>query len=142
MNIYLFFFNYLSYPYLSAPPKIETPVRSRYSVKREKKEALENSPVIFTCPFSGYPMPQFVWTKNGQILIPKADPFISISENGKILHVKYAKAHHSGDYVCIAKNEAGESREKFTLDVMGRCCFIFVLPLLLKKSFLYNVSVK
>lgn len=106
---------------------MENTLRSRYQPKKEKRDVFENSPIILSCPFSGYPLPQFTWTKEGHFLNPKTDPFISVSENGKILHIKYAKAHHSGKYECIARNEAGESKEKFIVDVIGTVLIYIIL---------------
>lgn len=102
-----------------APPKMENSLKNKHLFKKENRDAFENSPIFLSCPFSGYPLPQFSWSKEGQFLNSKTDPLITTSESGKVLHIKFAKAHHSGVYECVARNEAGESRQKFSVDIMG-----------------------
>ncbi|GIY13520.1 hypothetical protein CDAR_68362 [Caerostris darwini] len=103
-----------------SPPKPESSrTLSKYSSSRNgKKEIMENFPFVLICPFSAYPTPQFTWMKEGQILNAAVNPYVVITEGGKRLEVKHAQAEHAGKYTCIAKNEAGESRKDFLIDIL------------------------
>ncbi|GIY25109.1 hemicentin-1 [Caerostris extrusa] len=79
---------------------------------------MENFPFVLICPFSAYPTPQFTWMKEGQILNAAINPYVVITDGGKRLEVKHAQAEHAGKYTCIAKNEAGESRKDFLIDIL------------------------
>lgn len=110
------------YILLLAPPKPETSTRSSKSssaTSKSKKEILENFPFTLVCPFSGYPVLQFSWMKDGQSLNPAINPYFSTADGGKRLEVKHAKANHAGKYTCIAKNEGGESVKDFLVDILG-----------------------
>ncbi|GFT31287.1 hemicentin-1 [Nephila pilipes] len=103
-----------------SPPKPESSHSlSKYSSPRNgKKEIMENLPFVLICPYSGYPQLQFTWMKDGQILNTAINPYLVTSEGGKRLEVKHARAEHAGQYTCIAKNEAGESRKDFLVDIL------------------------
>ncbi|XP_055948498.1 hemicentin-1-like isoform X2 [Argiope bruennichi] len=103
-----------------SPPKPETSAASsRFSSTRNgKKEIMENFPFVLICPFSGYPALQFTWMKEGQILNTAVNPYLATSENGKRLEIKHARAEHAGKYTCIARNEAGESKKDFLVDIL------------------------
>ncbi|GBM98114.1 Hemicentin-1, partial [Araneus ventricosus] len=103
-----------------SPPKPEnSPTLSRFSSARNgKKEIMENFPFVLICPFSGYPALQFTWMKEGQILNTAINPYLTTSEGGKRLEVKHARAEHAGKYTCIARNEAGESKKDFLVDIL------------------------
>ncbi|XP_054713925.1 hemicentin-1-like [Uloborus diversus] len=103
---------------IMSPPRVEKPsTYFKHPLKEERKESLENQPIVLVCPFSANPFPHFIWMKDSKMIDASIDPFISISNNGKNLHIKHAKAEHIGKYVCIAKNEAGESKYEFLIDV-------------------------
>ncbi|GFS46965.1 hemicentin-1 [Trichonephila inaurata madagascariensis] len=103
-----------------SPPKPESShTFSRYSSPRNgKKEIMENLPFVLICPFSGYPALQFTWMKDGHILNTAINPYLTTSDGGKRLEVKHARAEHAGQFTCIAKNEAGESRKDFLVDIL------------------------
>ncbi|XP_035222665.1 hemicentin-1-like isoform X3 [Stegodyphus dumicola] len=102
-----------------SPPKLENSYKmpNKYS-KKARKEVLKNMPVELICPFSGDPLPQYVWMKDGDILDPNTNSFVVMSNGGKHLKIKHAKAEDAGKYICIAKNEVGEARHDYAVDVL------------------------
>ncbi|CAH2316004.1 hemicentin-2 [Pelobates cultripes] len=72
-------------------------------------------PVILPCPVRGSPTPQIRWLKNGIALTGNV-PGMTQLGNGSLM-IDIALPSHSGDYICLATNEAGSARRKTKLVV-------------------------
>nr|XP_042899314.1 hemicentin-1 isoform X1 [Parasteatoda tepidariorum] len=103
-----------------SPPKLDNGRSFGRSIPRHgRSETFENLPVVLMCPFSSQPQPQFIWKKEDEVLNEAVSPQYTISEGGKRLTIKHAKAEDTGKYTCIAKNEAGESTQDFSINVLS-----------------------
>ncbi|XP_067825529.1 hemicentin-1-like [Heptranchias perlo] len=80
-----------------------------------KQERLAREKVTLPCPANGTPRPVIRWLHNG-LELPGNEPGISVLEDGSLL-IDSASPHDSGDYLCIATNEAGSSKRKYRLKV-------------------------
>uniref|UniRef100_A0A8C5QBV6 Hemicentin 2 n=1 Tax=Leptobrachium leishanense TaxID=445787 RepID=A0A8C5QBV6_9ANUR len=72
-------------------------------------------PVILACPVLGTPEPQIRWLKNGIALTGNL-PGMTQLTNGSLL-IDNVLPTHSGDYICLATNDAGSARRKTKLVV-------------------------
>ncbi|KAL0186768.1 hypothetical protein M9458_018438, partial [Cirrhinus mrigala] len=63
------------------------------------------------------PAPWVRWFKNGlEIHMERSEHGVSLAENGSLV-IGSASASHSGDYKCVATNEAGSVERKTRLKV-------------------------
>ncbi|XP_013377196.1 PREDICTED: hemicentin-1 isoform X3 [Chinchilla lanigera] len=97
------------------------------------QERLANQRIVFPCPTKGTPRPTIKWLHNGRELTGK-EPGISILENGKLLVIASVTPYDSGEYICVAVNEAGTTERKYNLRV-------HVPPVIKDKEHIANVSV-
>lgn len=68
-------------------------------------------------------MPTVSWMKDGVSL--KSDQEIKIyGTYGETLHFRHSFEQHSGNFTCVAKNNAGSVSKTFLLDVLGNYCWI------------------
>ncbi|RXN18375.1 hemicentin-2 isoform X1 [Labeo rohita] len=80
-------------------------------------ESVSNSRVFIPCPARGSPAPWVRWFKNGlEIHMERSEHGVSLAENGSLV-IGTASASHSGDYKCVATNEAGSVERKTRLKV-------------------------
>ncbi|XP_072421818.1 hemicentin-1-like isoform X1 [Chiloscyllium punctatum] len=82
-----------------------------------EQERLARDKVILPCPVNGTPPPVIRWLKNGLDLLAH-EPGISVLEDGSLL-IDSASPYDSGDYLCVAMNEAGSSKRKYRLNVQA-----------------------
>ncbi|GCB67129.1 hypothetical protein scyTo_0010207 [Scyliorhinus torazame] len=80
-----------------------------------EQERFAREKVTLPCPANGTPPPSIRWLQNG-IDLPANEPGISILEDGSLL-IESASPYDSGDYLCIATNEAGSSKKMYRLKV-------------------------
>uniref|UniRef100_A0A8C4IV11 Hemicentin-2 n=1 Tax=Dicentrarchus labrax TaxID=13489 RepID=A0A8C4IV11_DICLA len=78
-------------------------------------EKVANSKVIIPCPAEGSPRPKVRWFKNGLEIHPEQSEF-SVARDGALV-ISTASASHSGDFKCVATNEAGSVERKTRLKV-------------------------
>ncbi|XP_033115221.1 leucine-rich repeat-containing protein 24-like [Anneissia japonica] len=72
--------------------------------------------VMIKCEASGSPMPNILWT-----LPPRVNPTqVERLSNGHLL-INAAQMSHTGEYICSAKNIAGEAQKYFNVDVLCEC---------------------
>ncbi|KAL7299328.1 hypothetical protein TKK_0007906 [Trichogramma kaykai] len=57
----------------------------------------------------GFPLPQIIWTKNGQEIVPKHGINMSYDHNHVKLEIKDVKVKDAGRYTCTAKNDVGNA---------------------------------
>ncbi|XP_030621020.1 hemicentin-1 [Chanos chanos] len=80
-------------------------------------DKVANSRVIIPCSAKGSPRPRVRWFKNGlEILTGQSEHGVSIEQDGSLV-IGSASASHSGDYKCVAANEAGSAERKTRLKV-------------------------
>ncbi|XP_068166004.1 hemicentin-1 [Antennarius striatus] len=78
-------------------------------------EEVANSEVIIPCPAEGSPPPKVRWFKNGLEIRPGQSE-LSVGRDGGLV-ISAATAGHSGDFKCVATNEAGSVERKTRLKV-------------------------
>uniref|UniRef100_A0A3Q3L4X2 Uncharacterized protein n=1 Tax=Mastacembelus armatus TaxID=205130 RepID=A0A3Q3L4X2_9TELE len=78
-------------------------------------EKVANSKVVISCPAGGSPRPKVRWFKNGLEIHPEQSEF-SVARDGALV-ISTASASHSGDFKCVASNEAGSVERKTRLKV-------------------------
>ncbi|KAM4696629.1 hemicentin-2 [Rhinophrynus dorsalis] len=81
-------------------------------------EQTSHETVILTCPVQGTPVPLIRWMKNGVILTANL-PGIAQVGNGSLV-IESPLPNHSGDYICLATNEAGSAKRKTKLVVYAK----------------------
>lgn len=70
------------------------------------------------------------WFKNGLEIHPEQSEF-SVARDGALI-ISTASASHSGDFKCVATNEAGSVERKTRLKVNGENLLIPILPFIIK----------
>ncbi|KAM3915384.1 hemicentin-1 [Leptodactylus fuscus] len=93
---------------INVPPRI---IGSLY----ENVTIVEDNSISLTCQVTGFPLPLISWLKEGIVLKPSKQLFIV--PGSRILQIHQTKLEDAGEYVCVAKNEAGESKKTFSLNV-------------------------
>ncbi|KAA8592798.1 hypothetical protein FQN60_018253 [Etheostoma spectabile] len=78
-------------------------------------EKVANSKVIIPCPAEGSPYPKVRWFKNGLEIYPGQSE-LSVARDGALV-ISTASASHSGDFKCVATNDAGSVERKTRLKV-------------------------
>ncbi|KAM9325336.1 hemicentin-2 [Gastrophryne carolinensis] len=94
-------------------------------------EKTTHEAVILECPVQGTPIPQVRWLKNGIVLTSNLAGMVQLS-NGSLL-IESPLPSHSGDYICLATNEAGSARRKTKL-------VIYAPPRILENGQAQNIS--
>lgn len=88
-------------------------------------------PHSFTLVNSGSPRPKIRWFRNGLEIHPEQSDF-SVGEDGALV-IRAASASHSGDFTCVATNEAGSVERKTRLKVNGeKALSLLFFPILNK----------
>uniref|UniRef100_A0A8C3N479 Hemicentin-1 n=1 Tax=Geospiza parvula TaxID=87175 RepID=A0A8C3N479_GEOPR len=80
------------------------------------QERVANQHIAFPCPAKGIPKPAIKWLRNGREL-SGAEPGLSVLEDGTLLVIAALTPSDSGDYVCVAANEAGSTQRRYSLKV-------------------------
>ncbi|NWI93347.1 HMCN1 protein, partial [Pitta sordida] len=80
------------------------------------QERVANQRVAFPCPAKGVPKPAIKWLRNGRELTG-SEAGIAVLEEGTLLVIAAVTPADSGDYVCVATNEAGSTERKYSLSV-------------------------
>ncbi|NXO39218.1 HMCN1 protein, partial [Locustella ochotensis] len=80
------------------------------------QERVANQRIAFPCPAKGVPKPAIKWLRNGREL-SGAEPGLSVLEDGTLLVIAALAPSDSGDYVCVAANEAGSTQRRYSLKV-------------------------
>ncbi|KAM4896067.1 hemicentin-1 [Sylvia borin] len=80
------------------------------------QERVANQRIAFPCPAKGIPKPAIKWLRNGREL-SGAEPGLSVLEDGTLLVIAALTPSDSGDYVCVAANEAGSTQRRYSLKV-------------------------
>ncbi|XP_049322460.1 neural cell adhesion molecule 1a isoform X10 [Astyanax mexicanus] len=88
-------------------------IRTRYTKLNATADIGEA--VTLACSADGYPEPIVTWAHNNVVLVP--DEKYSLNDDGSELTIKDVKKVDEGDYVCIARNKAGEKEEEVSLSV-------------------------
>ncbi|XP_007565210.1 hemicentin-1 [Poecilia formosa] len=78
-------------------------------------EKVVNSKVVISCRAKGSPHPRVRWFKNGLEIHPEQSEY-SVARDGALV-ISAASASHSGDFKCVATNEAGSVERKTRLKV-------------------------
>ncbi|XP_022653211.1 myosin-binding protein C, cardiac-type-like [Varroa destructor] len=93
--------------------KIE-PLRSKQSTAGKR--------IAFTCNAIEGNHVRFSWTKNGKVIYPGARISIMSGDEMSALTIKSVNTNDSGEYTCIASNDASEDRSSAKLIVEGYLC--------------------
>uniref|UniRef100_A0ABM5GDB4 Hemicentin-1 n=1 Tax=Pogona vitticeps TaxID=103695 RepID=A0ABM5GDB4_9SAUR len=84
-------------------------------VNPENLTVVVNNFISLTCEVTGFPPPDLTWLKNGKPL--SLNPNALLIPGGRTLQIPRAHLSDGGEYVCIARNSAGESRRRSFLTV-------------------------
>ncbi|XP_039085354.1 hemicentin-2 [Hyaena hyaena] len=79
------------------------------------KAVLENASVTLECLASGVPPPDISWFKGRQPL--SARKGVTVSADGRVLHIEQARFSDAGSYRCVAANVAGSTELQYGLRV-------------------------
>uniref|UniRef100_A0A8C3PW12 Hemicentin 1 n=1 Tax=Chrysolophus pictus TaxID=9089 RepID=A0A8C3PW12_CHRPC len=82
----------------------------------ENLTVVVNNFISVTCEVTGFPPPDLRWLKNGKPIGLNTNTFIV--PGARTLQIPQAKLSDDGEYTCIARNQAGESRKKSFLSVL------------------------
>lgn len=90
----------------------------RQYVTRKNEVALRGKKVELYCIFGGTPLPQIVWSKNGELIRPSDR--ITQGNYGKSLIIKHVNFEDEGKYTCEASNGVGAAQSySISLQVMA-----------------------
>ena len=128
----------MSLPSLSVPPAIVADVVFTDSNPEEGEDTTA------VCEWTGSPIPEVTWFKNGEPLNEETLPFririISTNDLRSKLQIREVELDNTGDYVCNVTNPVGFDFQLKTLDV--RQGIIIVGALKVKGIHTYYTSVK
>ncbi|KAF3821003.1 hypothetical protein GH733_011156 [Mirounga leonina] len=79
------------------------------------KAVLENASVTLECLASGMPPPDISWFKGRQPV--SARKGVTVSADGRVLHIERARFSDAGSYRCVASNMAGSTELQYGLRV-------------------------
>lgn len=85
-------------------------------VINEAQFVLPHNTFLVSAP-AGSPHPKLRWFKNGLEIQPEQSE-LSVARDGALV-IRTASASHSGDFKCVATNEAGSVERKTRLKVNG-----------------------
>ncbi|XP_067391212.1 hemicentin-1 isoform X2 [Emydura macquarii macquarii] len=81
----------------------------------ENLTVVVNNFISLTCEVTGFPPPDLSWLKNGKPISLNTNALIM--PGGRTLQIPRVRLSDGGEYICIARNEAGESKKKHFLTV-------------------------
>nr|XP_005290755.1 hemicentin-1 isoform X1 [Chrysemys picta bellii] len=81
----------------------------------ENLTVVVNNFISLTCEVTGFPPPDLSWLKNGKPISLNTNTLIV--PGGRTLQIPRARLSDGGEYICIARNQAGESKKKSFLTV-------------------------
>nr|XP_039266508.1 muscle M-line assembly protein unc-89-like [Styela clava] len=96
-----------------------SPYRSRrsnqvaptFTRRLSSTQVLEGEDLELKCEITGTPTPELTWTKDGvPISNREANTNINVRNGVATLRVSGVKSSHAGEYLCLAKNDAGDSK--------------------------------
>ncbi|XP_043114202.1 immunoglobulin superfamily member 10 [Puntigrus tetrazona] len=96
---------------LTAVPRIEHPNLSNAKVK-------PGGNVRFDCKAIGEPKPKVFWMLPSKDMIAASNERYLVHANGS-LDIRNVKLADAGEYVCMARNSAGEENKVYKLDIDG-----------------------
>ncbi|XP_075689566.1 hemicentin-1 [Rhinoderma darwinii] len=93
---------------INVPPRIIGSIFENVTI-------VEDNFISLTCKVTGFPLPLLNWLKEGIVLRPSKHLFIV--PGGRILQIHQTKLADAGEYLCVANNQAGETKKTFSLNV-------------------------
>uniref|UniRef100_A0AAY5K6J4 Ig-like domain-containing protein n=1 Tax=Esox lucius TaxID=8010 RepID=A0AAY5K6J4_ESOLU len=96
---------------VTAPPRIRMPSRTYASVKPGRN-------VRFDCEAIGEPKPKILWMLPNNDMIAASNERYLMHVNGS-LDIRGVKLVDAGEYVCMARNTAGDDSKVYKLDIDG-----------------------
>ncbi|XP_046871198.1 immunoglobulin superfamily member 10 isoform X1 [Hypomesus transpacificus] len=96
---------------LTASPRIRTPIRTYAKV-------VPGDNIRFDCEAAGEPKPKILWMLPNNDMIAASNERYLMHVNGS-LDIRDVKPVDAGEYVCMARNTAGDDSKVYKLDVDG-----------------------
>ncbi|XP_034024698.1 immunoglobulin superfamily member 10 [Thalassophryne amazonica] len=96
---------------VTAAPRIHSPSQTAIKVKLGGK-------IRFDCEAIGEPKPKILWLLPTQDVIAASNEHYLMHVNGS-LDIRDVKLSDAGEYICIARNPAGENRKAYKLEIDG-----------------------
>lgn len=116
MWLLLFF---IGKPSIGNPPT--TIISHEASELRVSYNLVRSEPLTLNCDARSIPPPIITWLKDGRVLVPgNSWPNVTIDRDGQYLHVNSVDEEHSGEYTCVAMNQAGNATRSFLVDVLSK----------------------
>ncbi|XP_053098888.1 hemicentin-1 isoform X3 [Hemicordylus capensis] len=84
-------------------------------INPENLTVVVNNFISLTCEVTGFPPPDITWLKNGKPISLNTNALIV--PGGRTLQIPRARLSDGGEYICVARNSAGESRRRSVLTV-------------------------
>ena len=80
-------------------------------------EVITGQPILLECQIHGLPRPEVQWFHHNKVLKKNVDTDISFDGHKAVLKVRHAFPKAGGQYICRAKNVAGEASSTSTVTV-------------------------
>ncbi|KAL8608110.1 hypothetical protein ACOMHN_016565 [Nucella lapillus] len=80
---------------------------------------IKGQTAFIDCPVYGIPFPNITWLREGRNL-PTSDPRVRVINGGVQLQILNAIEEDTGQYSCIAENQAGKDQANFDFQVLVR----------------------
>lgn len=77
----------------------------------------EGQELVFSAPFIGNPMPEIIWSKDGEPIIPEERILATCDGKHATLTINPAETRDSGIYSCLLANPLGEDTSKCEANV-------------------------
>lgn len=97
--------------------KVEVHVPPEIIELEPKMEATEGNEATFHCQASGFPRPVYAWLDPNMRNLTSVEGHIVDADTGT-LTILSVKRENKGEYVCVAKNPAGEAKRNLELSVI------------------------
>ncbi|XP_063876640.1 hemicentin-1-like isoform X2 [Scylla paramamosain] len=114
--------NMLGEAHIEYEVEVIVPPRALLQNWQEATMVVEGDEVVIRCPIDAVPPPDITWFKDGVSIHSTKDradlTHLIIEENGHLLHILEVTIADNGTYVCVAKNDAGETEVSYNLEVL------------------------
>lgn len=81
-------------------------------------ETLERQTIMLVCRAQGNPAPDIYWFKDKNYL-RFYDANVITEDHGQVLLIRKVTREHAGNYTCVARNNIGEDKMNYQVDVWG-----------------------
>lgn len=87
-------------------------------VRPKDQKIVRGHRTSLVCQVRGEPLPVITWYIRGSLI--QNSSYYVVSRDGMVLYINSVIDDNSGQYRCVAKNEAGETSASINLFVVGK----------------------